>query len=74
MNCVPLSDIMSSGMPYTLNTWWNKALEVCMVVSSFFRDMRQHALENQLVTARMVVYPLELGRLVMKSTVRVRPW
>lgn len=58
---------MSSGRRYTLKSWWNKVLAVSITVGKPFMGINLHDLKNLSMITSIVVSPLELGRLMMKS-------
>lgn len=65
-----LSVTVSSGNPYTRNTWWNSAVAVSMAVGRPFSWTKWQAFEKRSVIIRIVVKLLELGRSLAKSTDR----
>ncbi len=67
VNSVPRSLTISSGRPYTLKTWWNRAWAVSMAVGSPLNGIKRQDLEKRSIMTSMVVKWLEGGRSVTKS-------
>ncbi len=67
MNCGPRSDMISSGTPKFLNTWWNRCSAVSKAVGSPQRGINLHAFEKRSTATRTQVFPSDSGRSVTKS-------
>ena len=70
-NCGPLSEMMTSGNPVCFHMLSNSNWLVCSVVMVLLHRDRIMALLWQSMTVRMLSYPLDVGRSVMKSIVMV---
>lgn len=70
MNCGPLSDTISSGIPKFRNTCSKSNSAVLKAVGRPLRGISLQALENLSMVTRIHVFPSEGGRSVTKSTPR----
>ncbi len=66
-NWGPLSDTMSEGRPWILNTWSTMTWAVSRANGNLERGMKLAALEKRSTTVRITVLPAESGRPVTKS-------
>lgn len=60
---------MSSGIPKCLNMWLKKSLAFVKAVGKPGRGMRWSDFENQSTVTRMVMWPWDSRRSIIKSTV-----
>lgn len=67
MNCGPLSLTISSGIPTYLNTCWNSNLPMAKVDGMAGSGMRHRDFERRSKITRIVVFPCDSGKSVMKS-------
>ena len=70
-NCGPQSDIMAAGNPVLFQTLSMSNWLVCSAVIVLWQGERMTALLCQSTTVRILSYPCEVGRSVMKSIVIV---
>ena len=70
-NCGPLSEMIASGNPVHFQTLSSNSWLVCSAVMVLLQGDKIIALLCQLTTIRILSYPLEVGRSVMKSIVMV---
>ncbi len=67
VNWDPLSDTMSEGRPWILNTWSTITWAVSRADGNLGRGIKWAAFEKRSTTVRMTVFPAESGRPVTKS-------
>ncbi len=70
INCGPLSDTTSSGIPKCLNTWLNIASAVSIAVGRPLKGINLQALEKRSTITKIQVFPSDASRSEMKSTPR----
>ena len=70
-NCGPLSEMMASGNPVHFQTLSSSSWLVCSAVMVLLQGDKMIALLCQSTTIRILSYPLDVGRSVMKSIVMV---
>ena len=70
-NCGPLSEMMASGNPVRFHTLSSSSWLVCSAVIVLLQGDKIIALLCQSTTVRILSYPFDVGRSVMKSIVMV---
>ena len=70
-NCGPLSEMMASGNPVRFHTLSSSSWLVCSAVMVLLQGDKIIALLCQSTTMRILSYPFDVGRSVMKSIVIV---
>ena len=67
VNCRPQSLTMVRGSPWSFQMWNRYNLVVSRAVAVLLHGMNSVSLENQSMTVRMELKPLESGKSVIKS-------